>query len=79
MTACEKLKVQTTSTGQPRCQNVKGCDVFTEDNIMEHMVNPAQAQKQALTEHLMEEVCSQDNMNRAYKRVVSNKGAPGVC
>jgi RNA-directed DNA polymerase len=32
----------------------------------------------ALTEHLMEEVCQRDNLNRAYRRVKSNKGAPGV-
>jgi RNA-directed DNA polymerase len=45
---------------------------------MEHMVNPAQQQKQALTKPLMEEICSKENMNRAYKRVISNKGAPGI-
>ena len=32
----------------------------------------------ALTEHLMEEVCQRENLNRAYRRVKSNKGAPGV-
>jgi RNA-directed DNA polymerase len=32
----------------------------------------------ALTEHLMEEVCQRDNLNRAYRRVRSNRGAPGV-
>ena len=32
----------------------------------------------ALTEHLMEEVCQRDNLNRAYRRVKSNKGAPGT-
>jgi len=37
-------------------------------------LNPARA----LTEHLMEEVCQRDNLNRAYRRVKSNKGAPGV-
>lgn len=36
--------------------------------------NPARA----LTEHLMEEVCQRDNLNQAYRRVKSNKGAPGV-
>ncbi|WP_241760969.1 group II intron reverse transcriptase/maturase [Rickettsia endosymbiont of Ixodes scapularis] len=46
--------------------------------MMEHMVDPAQQQNQALTKTLMEEICSQENMNRAYKRVVSNKGAPGI-
>jgi RNA-directed DNA polymerase len=32
----------------------------------------------ALTEQLMEEVCQRDNLNRAYRRVQSNKGAPGM-
>lgn len=32
----------------------------------------------ALTENLMEEVCRRENLNRAYRRVKSNKGAPGV-
>lgn len=32
----------------------------------------------ALTETLMEEVTHRDNLNRAYRRVMANKGAPGV-
>jgi RNA-directed DNA polymerase len=32
----------------------------------------------ALAEQLMEEVCQRDNLNRAYRRVKSNKGAPGA-
>ena len=32
----------------------------------------------AWTEQLMEEVCSRGNLQRAWKRVRSNKGAPGV-
>jgi RNA-directed DNA polymerase len=32
----------------------------------------------ALTERLMEEVCHRDNLNRAYRRVKANKGAPGI-
>ncbi len=28
--------------------------------------------------HLMEEICSKDNLNQAYRRVVKNKGAAGV-
>jgi RNA-directed DNA polymerase len=32
----------------------------------------------ALSEHLMEEVCQRDNLNRAYRRVRANKGAAGV-
>lgn len=32
----------------------------------------------ALTDRLMEEVCRPENLNRAYRRVKANKGAPGV-
>jgi len=34
--------------------------------------------KRALTVHLMERVVKRENLNRAYKRVKANKGAPGV-
>ena len=32
----------------------------------------------AVTEHLMEEVCDRENLERAWKRVRRNKGSPGV-
>ena len=32
----------------------------------------------ALTQQLMEEVTSRENLNRAYRRVKANKGAPGI-
>jgi RNA-directed DNA polymerase len=38
----------------------------------------ATAQARALTEHLMEEVTDRDNLNRAYRQVKANRGAPGV-
>ncbi len=38
----------------------------------------ASAQARALTEYLMEEVIDRQNLNRAYRRVKANKGAPGV-
>ena len=34
--------------------------------------------ERALTRHLMEAVCGSANLNRAYKRVKGNGGAPGV-
>jgi RNA-directed DNA polymerase len=37
-------------------------------------ISPARA----LTVNLMEEVTHRDNLNRAYRRVMANKGAPGV-
>lgn len=38
----------------------------------------AMDQTRALTLHLMEEVTSRDNLNRAYQRVKANQGAAGV-
>jgi RNA-directed DNA polymerase len=35
-------------------------------------------QARALTEHLLEEMTSRANLNRAYERVLANKGAAGV-
>lgn len=35
-------------------------------------------QQRALTVHLMEQVCDPQNLIRAYRRVRSNKGTPGV-
>ncbi len=35
-------------------------------------------QRRALTNHLMEQVCDPQNLVRAYRRVRSNKGKPGV-
>jgi RNA-directed DNA polymerase len=35
-------------------------------------------QARALTQHLMEEIVNRDNLNRAYRRVKANQGAPGV-
>lgn len=38
----------------------------------------ASERKRALTGALMERVCERANLNRAYRRVKANKGAPGV-
>jgi len=44
----------------------------------EQQTSTASEQDRALTQNLMEEVCKRDNLNRAYKRVKTNRGAPGV-
>lgn len=38
----------------------------------------AKARQRALTASLMEQVCEPANLNRAYARVMANKGSPGV-
>jgi RNA-directed DNA polymerase len=44
----------------------------------EQQAPTAWSQDRALTRHLMEKVASSANLNRAYKRVKANGGAPGV-
>jgi len=44
----------------------------------ESQMPTASERKRALTGDLMERVCERENLNRAYKRVKANKGAPGV-
>jgi RNA-directed DNA polymerase len=44
----------------------------------EEQAATATNRERALTSRLMEEVCKRDNLNRAYKRVKANKGAPGI-
>ena len=46
--------------------------------IEESQAFTASGPARALTDHLMEEVCQRDNLNRAYCRVKANKGAPGI-
>jgi RNA-directed DNA polymerase len=38
----------------------------------------AKERQRALTARLMEQVCEPDNLNRAYARVLANKGSPGI-
>jgi len=44
----------------------------------EPQTSTASERKRALTEQLMGRVVKRENLNRAYKRVKANKGAPGV-
>jgi RNA-directed DNA polymerase len=44
----------------------------------EWQASAALTRRRALTGDLMERVCERENLNRAYKRVKANKGAPGI-
>jgi RNA-directed DNA polymerase len=44
----------------------------------EWQASTALSRRRALTGDLMERVCERENLNRAYKRVKANKGAPGI-
>lgn len=46
--------------------------------LVEHQASSVLGQQRALTLNLMEKICERANLNRAYKRVMSNKGAAGV-
>jgi RNA-directed DNA polymerase len=48
------------------------------DEGTETFVAKPPPQSPAYTEQLMEEVCNRENLERAWKRVRSNKGGPGV-
>ncbi len=67
--------------GDPKAPSHPGAsgDGGTETGAYEVAQAPAASEPgRALTEKLMEEVCRPENLNRAYKRVKANKGAPGV-
>lgn len=42
------------------------------------MIESAYSQQRALNENLMEKICEKDNLNKAYKKVKSNAGVPGI-
>ena len=44
----------------------------------EPFVAASEPESPALTEQLMEELCDQENLERAWKQVRRNKGGPGV-
>lgn len=44
----------------------------------ELQTSSARSEGRALAQELMEQVVARDNLNRAFKRVAANKGAPGV-
>jgi len=51
----------------------------TESAVGEELqASTALEQQRALTVNLMEQVCERDNLNRAYKRVKTNKGSAGI-
>ena len=45
---------------------------------VEQQVSAALQERRTLTQPLMEAICEPANLNRAFKRVKANRGAPGV-
>ena len=71
--------------GQVKCSGRSGpCSVSSGDGATESAecgefpTSTANLHEHPLTQQLMERVTAPENMNKAYKRVVSNKGAAGV-
>src|SRR5450631_2226046 len=60
------------------CHGVSGEGGTGPTTREEPQVPTAWGQDRALTQHLMDVVSSSANLNRAYKRVKANGGAPGV-
>lgn len=49
-----------------------------ESSAMEQQMLWVTNEDEFLSENLMEKICTRENLNRAYKRVLKNKGAEGV-
>jgi len=60
----------------PHFQNSQS--VFEATTRMGLQITEAGEQKRALTDNLMQFVCSSDNIRKAYKRVKHNKGSSGI-
>ncbi len=54
-----------------------GADGIQSTRFEESQALTASDQTRALTDDLMERICDRDNLNRAYRKVKANKGAPG--
>jgi len=56
-------------TGEALRSPLEGAEMFTAGRATDSLAEPTS---------LMEEVCQRENLKQAYRRVVANKGAPGV-
>lgn len=64
--------------GEPLRHGQCGADGIQPARFEESQPLAASDQTRALTDNLMERICDRDNLNRAYRKVKANKGAPGV-
>ena len=70
MNAQQQLREKSHGSGE-----VGGTDVPTTG---QQQTSSAADPQRALTDQLMEQICDPKNLIRAYRRVRSNKGKPGV-
>lgn len=64
--------------GEPLRHAQGGADGIQPARREEPQPLTASDRTRALTVDLMERICDRDNLNRAYRKVMANKGAPGV-
>jgi RNA-directed DNA polymerase len=64
--------------GEPLRHDQGGADSIQPARLEESQTLAASDQTRALTDNLMERICDRDNLNRAYRKVKANQGAPGV-
>lgn len=62
---------------EPPRHDQGGADGIQSTRCEESQVLTALDQTRALLDDLMERICDRDNLNRAYRKVKANKGAPG--
>jgi len=55
-----------------------GKEVVQAAGVEKSLSLAAKERQRALTARLMEQVCEPENLNRAYARVMANKGSPGL-
>jgi RNA-directed DNA polymerase len=64
--------------GEPLRPAQGGADGIPPARREEPQTLTASDRTRTLTDDLMERICDRDNLNRAYRKVKANKGAPGV-
>ena len=60
------------------CHGMSGESGTGSGLLVEQQTRMASSKTEDLATDLMEQICNRANLNRAYKRVKSNKGSPGV-
>ena len=78
MSGTQPEKFWTNNCHQTLAAEGRGEALDAEAEDAEQLTAKPAPESPALAERLMEEVCDRENLERAWKRVRSNKGSPGV-
>ena len=74
----KRQKILVEQSSQTSVAEGRGEALDAESEDAEPLMAKPAPESPALAEQLMEEVCDRENLERAWKRVRSNKGSPGV-